>query len=578
MAERDEEAAPTVIVSHLSVTYQVLGGERRGAPSNEGERRSLRQLLRPDPGERTREVKAVKDVSFVARHGESIGIIGHNGSGKSTLLRAVSGLIPPTEGQVWTAGEPSLLGVNAVLINKLSGARNVYVGGQALGLTTAEIDEKFDDIVEFSGIGEAIHLPMSTYSSGMGARLRFAISTAAAPDVLMIDEALATGDAAFREKSTARIAQIREEAGTVFLVSHSNSSIRQICDRVLWMDHGQLIMDGPTEQVLAAYEATLPQSQKGEQEPEEEDPEVPGTVRWSGKTSFQVVREISRATWPAGVPGCFVVSVKSQAVGRMVAPIAARLGWPLLWVRPGGLPGATSDELARLAPERVVVVGGEGSVSPDTFTRIERVVPGTMERLGDDDTGRTAGELLRAFPPEDTSRVYLTRSDNPARTTMVSLVAAVTGRAVTAGNPNRLREKHLSALADLRPERLVLIGYEEEWPEATVERLREATGAEIAYSTDHGPMAMAASLWEGREPGGRVILAGPATVELLSAIAVSGHTDTPLLLANSGRLSDVTRAALERLSPEEVALCGTLESLPPQLRGALGEELGAVHA
>src|SRR5699024_12569096 len=129
------------------------------------------------------------------------------------------------------ARKPCVLGVNDVLINKISGERNIYVGGQALGLTSAEIDEKFDDIVEFSGIGDAVHLPMSTYSSGMGARLRFAISTAAAPDVLTIDEALATGDAAFREKSTARTAQIRAGAGTVLLVSHSNSSIRQICHR-----------------------------------------------------------------------------------------------------------------------------------------------------------------------------------------------------------------------------------------------------------------------------------------------------------------------------------------------------------
>src|SRR5699024_10912162 len=156
------------------------------------------------------------------------------------------------------ARKPCVLGVNDVLINKISGERNIYVGGQALGLTSAEIDEKFDDIVEFSGIGDAVHLPMSTYSSGMGARLRFAISTAAAPDVLMIDEALATGDASFRQKSAERITAIRKAAGTVFLVYHSNSNIREICQRVLWMDQGRLIMDGPTEEVLRAYEATLP--------------------------------------------------------------------------------------------------------------------------------------------------------------------------------------------------------------------------------------------------------------------------------------------------------------------------------
>ena len=255
--QQASEPTPTVIVNHLDVKYTVYGGGRRGTPL--GQRRpSLMDRLQQRPEPKVREIHAVKDVSFVAHHGESIGIIGRNGSGKSTLLRAVAGLIPPAGGRLWVAGEPSLLGVNAVLMNKLSGERNIQIGGQALGLSRAEIAERFDDIVEFSGIGDAVYLPMSTYSSGMSARLRFAISTAAAPDVLMIDEALATGDADFRAKSAARIAEIREQAGTVFLVSHSNSSIRQMCDRALWMDQGHLIMDGPTEEVVSAYEDTLP--------------------------------------------------------------------------------------------------------------------------------------------------------------------------------------------------------------------------------------------------------------------------------------------------------------------------------
>ena len=115
--------------------------------------------------------------------------------------------------------------------------------------------ERYDDIVDFSGIGDFINLPMSAYSSGMGARLRFAISTAAAPDILMIDEALATGDAEFQARSRERIAEIRQDAGTVFLVSHSNAAIRETCDRVLWMEQGRLVMDGPTDEVVSAYEA-----------------------------------------------------------------------------------------------------------------------------------------------------------------------------------------------------------------------------------------------------------------------------------------------------------------------------------
>lgn len=216
-----------------------------------------------------RLVKAVHDVSFVARAGESIGIVGRNGSGKSTLLRALAGLIPPTTGQVWVKGQASLLGVNAVLLNELSGEKNVYIGGQALGLTKAQIAERYDDITNLADIGDAIDRPMATYSSGQGARLRFAISTASRPDILMIDEALATGDANFRKKSMNKIHEILEDASTVFLVSHSNATIQEMCQRVLWIHDGMLVMDGPADEVVKEYsKGTVPSPLNGVQPPE----------------------------------------------------------------------------------------------------------------------------------------------------------------------------------------------------------------------------------------------------------------------------------------------------------------------
>lgn len=259
-APAGDEADPAVIAWHVDVTYQVLGTKRRGSATGQAESRSLKKVFtREHQIGAVRYVEAVKDVTFRANRGEAIGIIGHNGSGKSTLLRALAGLVPPTEGRVWLHGQPSLLGVNAVLLNQLSGERNVYIGGQALGLTKAQIRERYDDIVGLADIGEAIDRPMSTYSSGQGARLRFAISTAARPDILMIDEALATGDASFRQKSLAKVHEILEGASTVFLVSHSNSTITEMCDRALWLDHGRLVMDGPATDVVAEYaKGTVP--------------------------------------------------------------------------------------------------------------------------------------------------------------------------------------------------------------------------------------------------------------------------------------------------------------------------------
>ena len=244
-----------LIVDNVHVKYRVFGGRR---PGTENTNPSLvRRLLRQtgDHMGPATEIHALRGVSFIARHGEAIGVIGRNGSGKSTLLRAIAGLLPLADGAVYVEGQASLLGVNAALMQGLTGERNIMIGGLALGLSKQEVRDRFDEVVEFAGIGDFVYLPMQAYSSGMGARLRFAISSAAQPDILLIDEALATGDAEFREKSKARIDEIRKHAGTIFLVSHSLAAIQQMCSRVLWIHDGQLRMDGPTKEVCKAYAA-----------------------------------------------------------------------------------------------------------------------------------------------------------------------------------------------------------------------------------------------------------------------------------------------------------------------------------
>ncbi|MFD3566303.1 ABC transporter ATP-binding protein [Streptomyces sp. NPDC058667] len=251
----DDRRTPTVVVDGVHITYTVHGG--RSAGRGAATAALARVLRRHDPDSAARRVHAVKGVSFVAYRGEAIGLIGSNGSGKSTLLKAVAGLQPVERGRIYTQGQPSLLGVDAALMNDLTGERNVVLGGLAMGMSRAEVRERYDGIVDFSGINEkddAISRPMRTYSSGMGARLRFSIAAAKSHDVLLIDEALATGDARFRRRSRQRIDELRAEAGTVLLVSHANSSITETCERALWLESGSLRMDGPAEEVVAAYE------------------------------------------------------------------------------------------------------------------------------------------------------------------------------------------------------------------------------------------------------------------------------------------------------------------------------------
>lgn len=246
---------PVLIADDVHVTYYVHGGKRS---TSSGERGTLSKILGTGLGASGRRaVQAVKGVSFVANHGERIALIGHNGAGKSTLLRALAGLMPLSGGAVYAGGETSLLGVNAALSTSLTGAQNVTLGGLALGLSPQEVRDKFDDIVEFSGLGEFINLPMRAYSSGMAARLRFAISTSKIPDILMIDEALSTGDARFRKRSTEKMEEVRDHAGTVFLVSHNAQTVEQFCDRAIWLEQGRVVEDGPVSEVLPRYTASM---------------------------------------------------------------------------------------------------------------------------------------------------------------------------------------------------------------------------------------------------------------------------------------------------------------------------------
>jgi teichoic acid transport system ATP-binding protein len=250
----NSDREPIVVVDDLHIVYRVYGGSEGKGNAVTAFRRVLRRENRPS----MKEVHAIRGMSFVAYQGDAIGVIGNNGSGKSTLLQAIAGLLPPDRGGVYTTGQPSLLGVNAALMNDLTGERNIVLGCLAMGMSPDEVKEKYDEIVKFAGLKEGfIQLPMRAYSSGMGSRLRFAIAASKSHDVLLIDEALATGDAKFRRKSAAKIDELREEAGAVFLVAHQLDSIREMCNRVLWIDEGKMVMDGDPDTVVDAYiEAT----------------------------------------------------------------------------------------------------------------------------------------------------------------------------------------------------------------------------------------------------------------------------------------------------------------------------------
>lgn len=254
---------PTVVVDGVSRKFDVAVAR----PQPRGRVERLSSLVR---GGSQVTVHALRSVSFVAHAGETIGIVGTNGSGKSTLLRLIAGLDQPSRGRVLARSQPMLLGVGAALQQDLSGYENARLGLLALGFTPERVGETLPTVLEVAGIGDAVYRPMKTYSSGMGARLRFAIAAAAEPEILLLDEVLSTGDAASADRASQRMDQVRERAGTIFLVSHAAQTIEENCSRALWLHDGVLIQDGDAEGTARAYRWWAWNVAKGESEKADE--------------------------------------------------------------------------------------------------------------------------------------------------------------------------------------------------------------------------------------------------------------------------------------------------------------------
>jgi ABC-type polysaccharide/polyol phosphate transport system ATPase subunit len=247
--EAELDQALAIRVKNVKVDYRTIVNPRANTL-----RHTLTNLGRKTNDRKVRYIHAVRGVSFDVAHGQVLGIIGANGAGKSTMMRAMAGILPPSEGEVVVNGRISVLLALGVGFNgQLSGRDNVVLGSMAAGLTRKQVYERFDQIVEWAELEDVIDLPMKAYSSGMYGRLAFAVSTHLDPDVLLIDEALSTGDAHFRRKSYDKMQELVNQARTIVIVSHGIAAIREMCDDCIWMHKGEIVRRGKPDEVADEY-------------------------------------------------------------------------------------------------------------------------------------------------------------------------------------------------------------------------------------------------------------------------------------------------------------------------------------
>lgn len=241
---------PAIEVSNLTKVFHVVHREP-SLKSTVVKRVLLRMLPR-----RT-DFVALQDLSFTVQPGEAVGVIGRNGSGKSTLLSLLARIYRPTAGSITLRGHVAcMLELGAGFHAEYTGVENIYLNGIILGQPRAQLQARMPQILDFAEIGEFTDTPVKHFSSGMVARLGFAVAVHTDPQILLVDEVLAVGDYQFQEKCFAKMHEFKQQGVTIFLVSHSMPSIRRVCDRVLWIEDHQLRMDGPAEAVVSAYEAS----------------------------------------------------------------------------------------------------------------------------------------------------------------------------------------------------------------------------------------------------------------------------------------------------------------------------------
>lgn len=248
-----DHSSPILIASNLRVEYKVA------VQRNSKNRRE--KFLASIMGQ-TQTITALDSVSFVVNRGDVVALIGASGSGKSSLVRVLAGLQQPTAGAVWANSLPSTLRMSGVTFNTLSGSRNIRLSLFALGFNRAEVNERYREIVKAIGIKDAIHRPLKSYSSGMTAKMNFALAMSRSPEIVLIDERLRDGEGKDSENVQGQLEKLKSQAGAIMMVQKNLETVRNICNRVIWLEKGSIRADGTVEEVLPLFESAHPKRKR----------------------------------------------------------------------------------------------------------------------------------------------------------------------------------------------------------------------------------------------------------------------------------------------------------------------------
>lgn len=326
---------------------------------------------------RFKEFRALDDVSFEVKQGDVFGILGTNGSGKSTILKIIAGVLEPSKGSCTVNGNIApLIELGAGFDMELTARENIYLNGALLGYSKQFIEENFDDIVEFAEVEKFLDMPMKNYSSGMVARIAFAIATVIVPEILIVDEVLSVGDFMFQKKCEDRITKLIKEHGvTVLIVSHNNDQIERLCNKAVWIEKGHLRMAGTAKEVCQTYRVLG--GHVGSKESEQivfetlQDPRKPdmsGIESIEADTRYGIAAKLSSRCYPDGAKAVILASGEHEMVPLIANGLAGALDAPILLTQNESVPDITAQELTRLNPQTVYVLDG-GTLDMDVVRK-----------------------------------------------------------------------------------------------------------------------------------------------------------------------------------------------------------------